>query len=58
MSKDNLAPSDWQGDLKTEYYLGPGLEKNWSVQLMVHTTNKLATAYNTIGILHGREERG
>jgi len=58
MATENLAPLDWQGDLKTEYYLGPKLQQDWKVRLQVHTTSKLATAYNTIGILNGREERG
>ena len=57
MSKENPAPSDWQGSLNTEYNLGPRMAReNWSVRLEVRTANQLATAYNTIGFLHGREE--
>lgn len=59
MSADNPAPPEWQGGLGIQYSLGPKLAaQNWSVRLEVRTTNQLATAYNTVGILRGREEPG
>ena len=59
ISGDNPAPKDWQGSLGVDYNIGPKLANgNWSVRLEVRTANKLATAYNTIGFLHGREEPG
>ncbi|KAK4016643.1 hypothetical protein OUZ56_031605 [Daphnia magna] len=57
MSIDNPAPEDWQGGLNTTYFLGSkSTQRKWTVRLQVRMTQKLATAYNTIGILYGREE--
>lgn len=51
------------GDLNTTYYLGPELENaddntRLYVKMEVLTANKMATIYNTIGILEGEEEPG
>ncbi|XP_046440416.1 glutamate carboxypeptidase 2-like [Daphnia pulex] len=57
MSTENPAPEDWQGGLNATYFLGSKFtQRKWSVRLQVRMTHKLATAYNTIGILYGREE--
>lgn len=29
---------------------------NWTIKMEILMANKIATVYNTIGILHGREE--
>ena len=59
MSPINPAPDDWQGGLDTLYSLGPELKSsNWTVKLEVWTNNQLATTYNVIGMIRGREEPG
>ena len=59
MLKKNEAPETWRGTLNTTYYLGPGMENSTlKVKLEVHTSNKMAYTYNTIGILYGDEEPG
>lgn len=51
------APPEWRGNLSVKYYLGPELATpGWTVKLEVLTANKMATIYNTIGILEGEEE--
>jgi hypothetical protein len=57
--KKTPAPDSWQGTLNTTYYLGPGMEDSTlKVKLEVHTSNKMATIHNTIGIIRGEEEPG
>ncbi len=59
MSPTNPAPDAWQGGLDTFYNLGPELRStNWTVKLEVWTNNQLATTYNVIGMIRGREEPG
>ena len=59
LKEDIKAPADWQGNLNVTYYLGPVLkDPQWKIKMVVHTSNKVATIYNTIGILEGKEEPG
>ena len=52
------APDEWKGDLET-YSLGPNLKiPGWTVKMDILTHNKMATIYNTIGVLRGEEEPG
>ena len=52
------APEEWKGDLET-YSLGPNFKTpGWVVKMEVLTQNKMATIYNTIGVLRGEEEPG
>ena len=59
MKNSTRAPDAWQGGLNTPYRLGPGMQNvGWKVKLEVHTSNKMATIHNTIGIIRGEEEPG
>ena len=59
MKNSTRAPDTWQGGLNTPYRLGPGMQNpGWKVKLEVHTSNKMATIHNTIGIIRGEEEPG
>ena len=52
------APTEWQGDLDVDYFLGPELKNGWKIKMEIHTANKVATIHNTIAILNGEEEPG
>lgn len=59
MKETKRAPDDWQGKLNVTYYLGPDFKQpGWKLKLDVKTYNKMATTYNTIGILYGEKEPG
>lgn len=56
MITTHLAPEEWQGELNSTYYLGPGFQADRKVKLHVRTSNKIATIHNTIGIIYGDVE--
>lgn len=58
MITTHLAPEEWQGELNSTYYLGPGFQADRKVKLHVRTSNKIATIHNTIGIIYGDVEPG
>ncbi|XP_057377944.1 N-acetylated-alpha-linked acidic dipeptidase 2-like [Daphnia carinata] len=55
--KGKEAQDEWWGSLNTTYLLGPEFRSiNWTIKMEILTANKMATIYNTIGMLHGQEE--
>lgn len=59
MKEGELAPEEWRGTLSTEYYLGPDLKyPNWTIKMDIRTANRMATIYNTIGLIRGEIEPG
>ncbi|CAJ0917294.1 unnamed protein product, partial [Mesorhabditis belari] len=51
-----LAPKDWQGGLKLDYRLGPGLDNDAKVTLEVHSIYETKTINNVLGYIKGAEE--
>ena len=59
IKEGELAPEEWRGELDVDYFLGPELKyPKWKIRMEILTSNKMATIYNTIGILEGQEEPG